>query len=66
MLQRIDQEALKQKSSRSEFVELFFEDAFFLRMLSLTQLDKVDRRSFFFQPSIRQNIFIYNAKGGNS
>ena len=36
MLQRIDQEALKQKSSRSEFVELFFEDAFFLRMLSLT------------------------------
>jgi hypothetical protein len=29
VLQRIDQEALKQKRSRSEFVELFFEDTFF-------------------------------------
>jgi hypothetical protein len=29
VLKRIDEEALKQKRSRSEFVELFFEDALF-------------------------------------
>jgi metal-responsive CopG/Arc/MetJ family transcriptional regulator len=29
VLQRIDQEAQKQKRSRSEYVELFFEDVFF-------------------------------------
>ncbi len=29
VLARIDQEAKKQKRSRSEFVELFFEEAFF-------------------------------------
>jgi metal-responsive CopG/Arc/MetJ family transcriptional regulator len=29
ILQKIDQEATKQKRSRSEYVELFFEDAFF-------------------------------------
>jgi hypothetical protein len=28
ILQKIDQEALKQKRSRSEFVELFFEETF--------------------------------------
>jgi metal-responsive CopG/Arc/MetJ family transcriptional regulator len=29
VLEKIDKEASKQKSSRSEFVELFFENAFF-------------------------------------
>jgi hypothetical protein len=29
MLEKIDQEASKQKRSRSEFVELFFEEAIF-------------------------------------
>jgi metal-responsive CopG/Arc/MetJ family transcriptional regulator len=29
VLARIDQEAKKQKRSRSDYVELFFEDAFF-------------------------------------
>ena len=29
VLQKIDQEASKQKRSRSEYVELFFEDALF-------------------------------------
>jgi metal-responsive CopG/Arc/MetJ family transcriptional regulator len=29
ILQKIDQEATKQKRSRSEYVELFFEEAFF-------------------------------------
>jgi metal-responsive CopG/Arc/MetJ family transcriptional regulator len=29
ILQKIDQEASKQKRSRSEYVELFFEDALF-------------------------------------
>jgi metal-responsive CopG/Arc/MetJ family transcriptional regulator len=29
VLQRIDQEAIKQKRSRSEFVELHFENVFF-------------------------------------
>jgi metal-responsive CopG/Arc/MetJ family transcriptional regulator len=29
ILQKIDQEASKQKNSRSEYVELFFENAYF-------------------------------------
>jgi hypothetical protein len=29
VLEKIDKEALKQKRSRSEYIELFFEDAFF-------------------------------------
>ena len=39
ILQKIDQEATKQKRSRSEYVELFFEDALFTSLDLVKQTD---------------------------
>jgi hypothetical protein len=39
VLEKIDKEASKQKRSRSEYVELFFEDAFFASSSFAKQTD---------------------------
>ena len=44
ILQRIDQEAKKQRRSRSEYVELFFEDALFALPEIHRQTDRQNNR----------------------
>jgi hypothetical protein len=45
VLEKIDKEASKQKRSRSEYVELFFEDALFASSELIKQTDFLSRPS---------------------